>query len=238
MALPINTAVTYNLTIPSTGKNVKYRPFLIKEEKALLVAQQSESPKIMMDTLKQVIKDCIKDEVDTEALATFDLEYIFLQLRAKSVGEIVELLLKCESCVDDPKAVAPVNIDLTKLEVTKGENHTNKIELFDDVGVIMKYPSLDTLEQLGSIGDGEYDKLFDVISGCIESIYTTEEVFNTKDQTKNDVLDFLNNLTSDQFAKIQKFFETMPRLRKEISYSCPVCGKKHDKVLEGIGSFF
>jgi hypothetical protein len=238
MALPMNTAVTYNLTIPSIGKQVKYRPFLIKEEKALLVAQQSESPKVMMDTLKQVIKDCIKDEIDTEVLATFDLEYIFLQLRAKSVGEIVELLLKCEDCVDNPKAVAQVNIDLTKLEVTKGEDHTNKIELFNDVGVIMKYPSLDTLEQLGSIGDGDYDKLFDVISGCIDSIYTTEEVFHTKDQTKQDVLDFLNNLTSDQFAKIQKFFETMPRLRKEISYNCPVCSKKHDKVLEGIGSFF
>jgi hypothetical protein len=195
MALPMNTAVTYNLTIPSIGKQVKYRPFLIKEEKALLVAQQSESPKVMMDTLKQVIKDCIKDEIDTEVLATFDLEYIFLQLRAKSVGEIVELLLKCEDCVDNPKAVAQVNIDLTKLEVTKGEDHTNKIELFNDVGVIMKYPSLDTLEQLGSIGDGDYDKLFDVISGCIDSIYTTEEVFHTKDQTKQDVLDFLNNLT-------------------------------------------
>jgi hypothetical protein len=238
MALPMNTAVTYNLTIPSTGKLVNYRPFLIKEEKALLVAQQSESPKVMMDTLKQVIKDCIKDEVDTDALATFDLEYIFLQLRAKSVGEIVELLLKCEACADDAKAVTQVNIDLTKLEVTKGADHTNKIELFGDVGVIMKYPSLDTLEKLGSIGDGDYDKLFDAVSGCIDSIYTTEEVFHTKDQTKQDVLDFLNNLTSDQFAKIQKFFETMPRLRKEISYSCPVCNKKHDKVLEGIGSFF
>lgn len=237
MALPMNNAVTYNLTIPSTGVNVKYRPFLIKEEKALLVAQQSENPKVMMDTLKNVIKDCIKDEVNVDNLATFDLEYIFLQLRAKSVGEIVELSLKCDTCTD-PKAVAPVNIDLTKLEVEKNPDHTNKIALFDDVGVIMKYPSLETIEKLGSIGDGDFDKLFDVISGCIDSIYTTDELFKTKEQSKQDVVDFLNNLTSDQFAKIQKFFETMPKLRKEISYNCPVCSKKHDKVLEGIGSFF
>lgn len=237
MALPMNTAVTYNLTIPSTGQEVKYRPFLIKEEKALLVAQQSESPKIMMDTLKQVIKDCIKDQIDVENLATFDLEYIFLQLRAKSVGEIVELSLKCDTC-EDPKAVAPVSIDLTGLQVEKNPEHTNKISLFGDVGVIMKYPSIETIEKLGSITDGDFDKLFDVVSQCIDSIYTNDEVFKTKEQTKQDVLDFLNNLTSDQFAKVQKFFETMPRLRKEISYTCPVCNKKHDKVLEGIGSFF
>lgn len=237
MALPVNNSVTYNLTIPSTGQNVKFRPFLIKEEKALLVAQQSESPKVMMDTLKSVIKDCIKDEINVEELATFDLEYIFLQLRAKSVGEIVELNLKCDTC-EDIKAVSPVNIDLTSLEVEKNPDHSNQIALFDDVGVLMKYPSLETIEKLGSIGDGDFDKLFDVIAQCIDSIYTTDEIFKTKEQTKQDIIDFLNNLTSDQFAKIQKFFETMPKLRKEISYVCPVCNKQHDKVLEGIGSFF
>jgi hypothetical protein len=237
MALPINSTPVYNLTVPSTGKKVNYRPFLIKEEKALMLAQQSEDTKVMIESLKTVIKDCIKDPIDVESLATFDIEYIFTQIRAKSVGEIVELMLKCDTC-EDEKAVAKVDIDLTSIEVSKDAAHSTKINLFDDVGVLMKYPTVDLVKQLENLENASIDQVFDVVINCMEGIYTTEEMWNAKDQTKAEMLEFLNNLSSDQFEKIQQFFETMPRLKKEITYDCPVCAKHHEKTLEGLQSFF
>jgi hypothetical protein len=237
MALPINSTPVYNLTVPSTGKKVNYRPFLIKEEKALMLAQQSEDTKVMIESLKNVIKDCIKDPIDVDALATFDIEYIFTQIRAKSVGEIVDLMLKCDTC-EDEKAVAQVSIDLTSIEVSKDPAHSTKINLFDDVGVLMKYPTVDLVKQLENLENASIDQVFDVVINCMEGIYTTEEMWNAKDQTKAEMLEFLNNLSSDQFEKIQQFFETMPRLKKQVTYDCPVCGKHHEKVLEGLQSFF
>lgn len=237
MALPLNTTPIYNLEIPSTGKIVKYRPFLIKEEKALLIAQQSEDSSVMVDTLKQIIKDCAKEELDVDSLATFDLEYFFTQIRAKSVGEIVELFLKCDTCTDE-KAATKVSIDLTKLKVKKGEGHTNNISLYNDVGVIMKYPAIDIIKKLETVSTNDIDQVFDIIIACVDSIYTDDEVFHAKDQSKEELLEFLNNLTSDQFSRIQKFFETMPKLSQDIKYTCPVCGVVHDKVLEGLNSFF
>ena len=142
MALPLNNALTYNLEVPSTGKLIKYRPFLIKEEKALMIAQQSEDPKVMMDTLKDVINSCAKDEINTNELATFDLEYIFTQIRAKSVGEMVELNLPCDTCTDE-KAVAKVSIDLTSVKVEKDPEHVSKINVYDNVGIALKYPTID-----------------------------------------------------------------------------------------------
>lgn len=237
MALPINSAPTYTLTIPSTGKIVKYRPFLIKEEKSLLIAQQSEDPIVMVESLKDVIKSCIKDEVDVNALATFDLEYVFTQIRAKSVGEIVELFLKCDTCTDE-KAVAKVNIDLTQLQVIKSEDHNNKIDLYEDVGIVLKYPTMDVIKKLENATQGDIESVFSIVTECIDFIYTSSEVFHAKEQTKEELLEFLNNLTSEQFVKIQKFFETLPRLKHEIDYACPVCGKQHHKILEGLNSFF
>lgn len=238
MALPLNSTPTYNLEIPSTGKEIKYRPFLIKEEKALLIAQQSEDPIVMVDSLKDVIKSCIKDkDVDVESLATFDLEYIFSQIRAKSVGEVVELNLRCDTCTDE-KAVAAVQVDLTTIKVEKDPTHTNKIGLYDDVGVVLKYPSIEIVKKLESTDSNDIESVFGIIVECIDYIYTTEEVFNAKDQTKEELMEFLNNLSSEQFVKIQQFFEKMPRLSHKISYNCPVCGKEHNKVLEGLQSFF
>lgn len=237
MALPLNNALTYNLEVPSTGKQIKYRPFLIKEEKALMIAQQSEDPKVMMDTLKYVIGSCAKGQLDTDALATFDLEYIFTQIRAKSVGEIVELNLACDTCTDE-KAVAKVSIDLTTVKVEKDPEHISKIIVYDNVGIALKYPTIDIIKKLESAQSSDVEQTFDIVTECIDYIYTDDEVFHAADQTKSELLEFLNNMTTEQFSKVQKFFETMPKLKKEIEYSCPVCGKEHHKVLEGLTSFF
>lgn len=233
----MNSTPVYTLTVPSSGKQMKFRPFLIKEEKTLLIAQQSEDPIVMVESLKEVIQSCIKDEVDVNELATFDLEYIFTQIRSKSVGEIIELMMLCDTCTDD-KAVAKVSIDLTKIQVEKNPEHKSKIHLYQDVGIVMKYPTLDILKKMESVNTNDLDEVFNIVVDCIDYIYNEEEVFHAKEQTKQELLDFLNNLSSEQFAEVQKFFETMPRLKQAIDYSCPVCNKEHHKVLEGLNSFF
>ena len=237
MALPKMNAPLYNVTIPSTKKEVKFRPFLVKEEKSLLLAQQSEDPKVMINTLKSIIENCIVDDVDVNKLATFDYEYLFTQIRAKSVGEMIELLFLCDTC-DDDKAKAQINLDITKFKVEFPEGHDNKIMLFDDVGIIMNNPTLDTLDKLEKIKEGDVDSIFDVVADCMEAVYNTEEVFYTKDQTKQEVLDFLENLTQEQFKKIEEFFLTMPKLKQIVEYDCPVCNKHHVKSMEGLASFF
>jgi hypothetical protein len=240
MSLPIMSTPTYNLVVPSTGASVKYRPFLVKEEKALLIAQQSEDVTIMVDSLKSVIKSCLIDKVDVDKLATFDLEYIFTQIRAKSVGEVIDLLFPCDNDhgEDNDKARVKISIDLTKLEVVKVPSHTNKIELFGDVGVVLKYPTLDIMKQLENLNGNDLDAVFSVVAESIDYIYQGDEIFYGKEQKKEELIQFLNNLTSEQFVKVQEFFSTMPRISKEVEYGCPVCGKQHKKVLEGMQSFF
>ena len=183
MALPINTTPTYSLEIPSSSKSIKYRPFLIKEEKALLIAQQSEDASVMVNSLKEVIKSCIKDDIDVDGLATFDLEYIFTQIRAKSVGEVIELSLRCDTCTDE-KAVSKVSIDLTKLGVSKNPEHLIKIKLYDDVGIAMKYPTMDVVKKLENVDNTDIEQVFTIVVECIDYIYTTDEVFHAKEQTR------------------------------------------------------
>ena len=240
MALPMMNTPTYNMVVPSSGVSVKFRPFLVKEEKALLIAQQSEDLMVMVDTLKSVVKTCVLDSIDINKLATFDLEFMFTQIRAKSVGEIIELIFPCDNDhgEDNDKARVKVSIDLTTLQVEKDPNHTNKIDLFGDVGVMMKYPTMDIMKKLETLDEDNIDKIFDVVALSIDYIYQGEEIFYTKEQKHEEVLQFLNNLTSEQFIKIQNFFATMPRIKKEIDYTCPVCQKQHKKMLEGMQSFF
>lgn len=240
MALPINTTAQYSLVIPSSGERVKFRPFLVKEEKALLLAQQSEDPIAMVETLKTVIESCVTGDYKIDNLATFDLEYIFTQIRGKSVGETVELLFPCDEDHGDQndKAKVKISFDITKIQVEKSPDHNKKIELFGDVGVVMRYPTVQTISRLENLKADTIDDIFDIVAGCIDFIYQGDEIFYGKEQTKEELLEFLNNLTSEQFKKIQKFFETMPRLKQEVDYNCPVCGKHHHKVLEGLQSFF
>ena len=237
MALPKMSTPQYETTVPSLKKKVKFRPFLVKEEKSLLLAQQSEDPKVMINTLKAIIKDCIIDPINADELAIFDFEYLFTQIRAKSVGEEVDLLMLCDTCTDE-KAKAQVLLDITKFEVLYPEKHSQKIDLSEDVGVMMKYPSIDTLEKLEKAAAGNVDSTFDVVADCMDYIYTSTEVFHIKEQTKQEVIEFLESLTQEQFSKIDAFFATMPKMSQHVEYDCPVCGKHHDKVLEGLESFF
>jgi len=240
MALPMMNAPTYSMVVPSSGVTVKFRPFLVKEEKALLIAQQSEDIGVMIQTLKGIIKTCVLDNLDVDKLATFDLEYMFTQIRAKSVGEIIELIFPCDMDhgEDNEKAKVKVSIDLTTLIVEKNPEHTSKINLFGDVGLVMKYPTMDVMKRLENIDANDLDKVFDVVADSIEYIYQGEEIFYGKEQKHEELVQFLNNLTSEQFMKVQQFFATMPRIKKEIEYTCPVCQRHHRKMLEGMQSFF
>lgn len=237
MALPVQNTPVYSLTIPSSGKELKFRPFLVKEEKSLLLAQQSEEIRVMVDTLKGVIQSCAKSPIDVDALATFDLEYVFTQIRARSVGEVVEILVRCDTCESDDAKVK-LNIDLTKIKVDIPENHNSKIGLFDDVGIKMKYPSLDVVNKIENISTEDAQAVFDIIVECIDYIYDSEQIYHAKEQSKEELSQFLENLTQDQFKKVQAFFETMPKLTQKIEYTCPTCSKKHEKVLEGLANFF
>lgn len=237
MALPMMKTPVYTVKIPSLKKEVKFRPFLVKEEKALLLAQQSEDKSVMVDTLKSIISGCILDNIDVNTLAIFDYEYLFTQIRCKSVGEIAELMVLCDTC-DDDKAKVGIKVDLTKCEVNIPENHINNIKLFDDVGVVMRYPKLETLEKIDKMNMGDLDSVFEVIIDCIDQIYDSQEVYHTKEQSREELLTFIENLTQEQFKKLEDFFTTMPVLSQTIEYDCPVCTKHHTKIIKGIESFF
>jgi hypothetical protein len=238
MALPVQNTPIYTTEIPSTKEAIKFRPFLVKEQKSLLLAQQSDDINVMADTLKDVIRLCVQSPIDVNKLAIFDIEYIFSQIRAKSVGENVELIFSCDVCADE-KATVKVSIDLTKLKVETDPTHEPKIHLFNDVGIVMKYPSINVLNALEKYGvDSEIDLVFDIVCQCIDYIYDNDEIYHAHEQTKEELVTFVNNLTTEQFGKIETFFETMPKLRQKVNYTCPMCSREHNKVLEGLNSFF
>lgn len=237
MALPMQKTPVYKMVIPSINKEVSYRPFLVKEQKALLLAQQSEDQKTMISTLTSVLQSCVQDNIEVDKLAIFDLEYMFSQIRAKSVGESVELILKCDTC-EDEKAKVKVSVNLTELKVEKPKDHEANIRLFDDVGVVMKYPKLDIMDTIQSLEGGDIDSIFKIMYECIDTIYAGEEVHHAHEYSKKELNEFLENLTEDQFRKIQNFFETMPKLEKKLDYRCPVCSKDQSVVVSGIDSFF
>jgi hypothetical protein len=238
MGLPINQAALYNVVVPSTGKTIKFRQFLVKEQKALLLAHQSEDEMVMLDTLKNIIKECVKDPIDIDRLATFDIEYIFVAMRAKSVGETVSVLVKCPHCKESKDSTVELNIDLTTLDVLRDPEHTNNIPLFDDVGVMMKYPSFNTLRMLRTHNTKNPDEAINIIIECIDYIYNKDEIFKIEDVSKKEIVEFIDNLTETQIKKIKTFLQTMPKVYKDISYVCPVCNTNHTKRLEGLVSFF
>ena len=238
MPLPKIATPTYELELPSTGKTVQYRPFLVKEEKLLVIALESEDTKQITTAIKAVIKACIKTRgVKVEALPTFDIEYLFLNIRGKSVGENLDVNIICP---DDKETEVKVNINLDDIKCHKNEGHTNKIKLDDSLMMEMKYPSLD--EFIKSNFDleekNQMDQSFDLIASCIDKIYSEEEVWASEDCTKKEMSEFLESMNSSQFKEIETFFETMPKLSHTIKVTNPKTKVESDVVLEGLASFF
>ena len=233
MPLPVIHAPHYELTVPSTGQTIRYRPFLVKEEKILLMANEGGEPAEMVRAMKQIISNCIQDDYNTDNMPLFDVEYIFLKLRSKSVNEISEVGFQCPTC----EVVNKIEIDLSEVEVTTDNNHTNKVELTDEIGLIMKYPQLDSIN-MSDLESADVDTVFNVVSSCIDSIYQGEEIYDSKDYTNDEIADFINNLTQQQFQYIQEFFDTMPKLSHTVDYDCSKCDYDEPLVLEGLQNFF
>ena len=238
MPLPKIATPTYELELPSTGKSIQYRPFLVKEEKLLVLALESEDTKQITTAIKTVIKSCIKTRgVKVENLPTFDIEYLFLNIRGKSVGEDIDVNIICP---DDGKTQVKVNINLDDIQCLKTEDHTTKIKLDDNIMMEMKYPSLDQFikANFDMKNDNQMEQSFDLIASCIDKLYSEEEVWASEDCTKKEMNEFLEQLNSSQFKEVEKFFETMPKLSHTIKVTNPETQVESDVVLEGLASFF
>ena len=244
--LPKLDVPIYELDLPLSKKKVKFRPFLVKEEKILLMAMESETDESTLLAIKQIIGNCcLSDDIDIETLPITDLEYFFLNLRARSVNEIVELEYKCNNKVKDENEEEKDCGNIVKLEVNVldikpevSENHSTKIALTPTMGVVMKYPSFKIVENNEKVEGGEIEKLMNILVNCIESIYTEDSIFYAKDVTKQELSDFVESLTKEQFTKIQQFFESMPKIKKELDFTCKKCGYHENITVEGIQSFF
>ena len=238
MPLPKIATPTYELELPSTGKSVNYRPFLVKEEKVLVLALESEDNKQITTAIKTVLRNCVLTKgIKVEFLPTFDIEFLFLNIRGKSVGEEIEVNIICP---DDEETQVPVTINLDDIKIQKDENHTNRIKVDDSIMMEMKYPSLDQFikSNFDFNDENAMNQSFELIAASIDIIYTEDEVWATADCTKKEVKEFLDSMNSTQFKEIESFFETMPKLSHSISVTNPKTKVKSDVVLEGLASFF
>ena len=238
MPLPKIATPTYELELPSTGQTIQYRPFLVKEEKLLVLALEGEDVKEITTAIKNVIKSCIQTKgIKVDTLPTFDIEYLFLNIRGKSVGEELEVKLLCP---DDNETYVPVTIPIDEIGILKSDEHTNKIKLDDSLMMEMKYPSLAEFikNNFDFGGDATMDQSFDLIASCVDKIYNEEEVWAAADCTKKEINSFLEQMNSSQFKDIEKFFETMPKLSHTVKVKNPKTKVESEVVLEGLSSFF
>ena len=238
MPLPKISTPTYELNLPSTGKKVQYRPFLVREEKLLVLALETEDPKDITTAMKTVIKNCIQTRgVKVETLPTFDIEYLFLNIRGKSVGEEIEVNIICP---DDEVTTVPVTLVVDDIKVQKSEDHSNKIDLGNSLVMEMRYPSLDQfIKNNFELNEkNAMDQSFDLIASCVDKILTEDEVWTAADCTKKEMNEFLEQMNSSQFKEIEKFFETMPKLSHTVKVTNPNTKVESEVVLEGLASFF
>ena len=238
MPLPKISTPTYELELPSTGKTIKFRPFLVKEEKLLVLALESDDSKEITNAIKAVLKDCIQTRgVKVESLPTFDIEYLFLNIRGKSVGEDIEVSVLCP---DDGETYTEVQISIDDIKVTKDKNHSNQIKLDENLMMEMKYPSLDQFvkSNFEFNSDNQVDQSFELIASCIDKVFSADEAWTTDDFTKQEVTEFLEQMNSAQFKEIESFFATMPKLSHEVQVVNPKTKKKSKVTLEGLASFF
>lgn len=236
MPLPKINTPTYDLTLPSTGKKIKYRPFLVKEEKILILAIESNSMKDITRSIKDILKNCILTKaIKVDELPTFDIEYLFLNIRARSIGESIDLVI---TCPDDEKTKVNSTIYIDEIQVKKNDEHDINIKIDDTYTMKMKYPSLDQFIDENFVFEGQSDNSFEIIASCIDMVYSEEEAWEAKDCSKKELLEFVEQLNSMQFKQIEKFFDTMPQLSHEIEVENPNTKVKSTVLLEGLASFF
>ena len=236
MALPQLNTVNYDMVIPSTGQQVKYRPFVVREEKVLLTSLESGDAQQITNAMRDIVEVCTFKEVNVKKLAMFDLEYIFLKLRAKSVGENADIVVKCKHC--EAENAVRVNLDLVEL---KGDPRAEStIQLTDSVGVSIKYPTVERTEEVmkGIKTESQIDLILGLMVASIESIYDAEKVYPSTDSTPQELMDFIESLNKEQFNKFETFFEQFPKLKEEIGFTCEKCGKENNMTLEGLNDFF
>ena len=236
MALPKLNTPTYELEMPSTDEKIKYRPFLVKEEKILMMALETKDNAQIINAVKDIVTECTFNKVNIENIPMFDTEYIFLQIRSKSVGEVSKIKILCP---DDNKTYVNVEIDLNEVAVQVDDGHTNKIELTDSMGLIMTYPNINSFTESG-IQEINASNMLDVIGACILQIYEDngEKVYEAKDQTKKELTEFIESMNTEQFIKVQSFFDTMPKLKHTIKVKNPKTKKTSDVTLSGLSDFF
>ena len=238
MPLPKLNTPTYELTLPSSNRKVKYRPFLVKEEKILLIAMESEDEKEMQNAVKQILKNCILTRgISVDKLAVFDIEYLFLNIRGKSVGEDIKLNIVCP---DDEVTEVEVSVNVEDVKIQKSDKHDPVIQLTDQVAIVMKYPSMEMFVKNNITGENQQkvDTIFDMTIDCISQVVEGEDVLEAKSFSKKEMLEFVETFDTQQFQKIQDFFETMPKLNHKIKVLNPKTNIESEVTIEGLSSFF
>ena len=234
MALPIVEVPKYSVTIPSTGESVVYRPYLVKEEKILMIAMESENQEQVLRAVKEIIAACTFNKVNVDTLAMFDLEYIFLNLRAKSVGEMSKIGLKCSEC----QTTNDVEIHLDTLKVTMPEEDYSTVMITDKIGVKLRYPTVKDATTIAKVDLTGADAAIRTIIACIDNIFDDERVYPAKDHTPKELEQFVDSLNAEQFGRMQKFFESMPSLEETVKYDCVNCGHHNELTIKGLANFF
>tara|TARA_R100001460_G_scaffold90148_1_gene131730 strand:+ start:3937 stop:4656 length:720 start_codon:yes stop_codon:yes gene_type:complete len=238
MPLPTISTPSYELTLPSSNRKIKFRPFLVKEEKILILAMESQDAQQIANAVKDVLAKCILTRgIKIEKLSTFDIEYLFLNIRGKSVGEQIEVMV---TCPDDGKTQVPTSINIDSIKVKKDKKHTTDIKLDDEFSMRMRYPSLNEFikTNFSSVEEMKVDDTFDLIASCIDQVYSDEESWSSTECTKKELNDFVEQLNSKQFKEVENFFETMPKLSHKVKVKNPNTGVESDIVIEGLQNFF
>jgi len=238
MPLPKISTPTYEMVLPSSNKKIKYRPFLVKEEKVLILAMESQDTSTVANAVKDVLKNCILSRgIKVEKLSTFDIEYLFLNIRGKSVGETIEVMV---TCPDDGKTQVPTSINIDEIKVIIEDGHQKDIKLDDTYSLRMRYPSLDEFvkNNFATASDISVDDTFDLIASCVDQVYSEEESWAAADCTQKELSQFVESLNSNQFKDVEKFFETMPKLSHTVTVINPNTKKENEVVLEGLQNFF
>jgi len=241
--LPKLEVPTYDFKMISNGKTIKFRPFLVKEQKLLLMANQSEDMKETLNSIKQIVKNCVIDDIDVDEIPTFDLEYLFLNLRARSVNDVVNLSYKCNNIItkengeDTPcNSIEKFDINLLDIKPILNPEHNKKIELNSKLGIMMKYPTFETLTNLQNKSDT--DNLIELLIECIDYIYDENQIYKSKDSSKEELIEFIDNLQQKDMEKVQRFFDTVPKLTHEITFKCKKCNYEEKIPIEGLQNFF